>query len=137
MLRTLFTATLFGLLTIGAASAQNRSTLEAQIPFDFTVGHQAMNAGLYRIVFNPSSSMLTVQGRDAHSTTAFTLASPGGNSTASGTGKLVFDCGGGACSLAKVLPAADSGRDLQVSQPSRRVQMVMQTRVVPILRAAQ
>jgi|SRR5581483_10086094 len=136
MSQTLFTATLFALLTVSAASAQNRSALQASIPFDFTVGQQAMSAGTYRIAFNPNSSLLTIKGEDVHAGTAFVLAIPALGSAARGTGALVFDCEGSACSLAKILPAADSGhRSLQLSQPARRLQIAAQMRVVPLLLA--
>ena len=135
MSKTLLTATLFGLLTICAASAQNLSTLQANIPFDFTVGHQAMNAGDYRIVFNNTNHLLTVQGRGAHSRTAFVVAIPGDRAAQKPTGALLFDCYGGACSLGKVLPANNAGPNLQVTQPARRAFVAMQTRVVPLLLA--
>jgi len=134
MSKTFLTATLLGLLTISAASAQNRSKLEANIPFDFTVGHEMMEAGTYRIAVNPVNNLLVIQGRDAHLGTAFVLAVPGGASTES-AGKLLFDCYGGACALATVLPAAQNGRSLQLSQPARLPQIAMQRRVVPLLLA--
>jgi len=135
MSKTLLTATLLCLLSISAASAQNRANLQANIPFDFTVGHQTMNAGNYRVAFNPTTNLITIQGRDPHPSTAFVLAIPTGASTGSESGKLVFDCYSGACSLAKVLPASENGRILQLSQPGRRVELAMQRRVVPLVLA--
>ena len=136
MSKTLFTAAFFALLTVSAASAQNRSVLEAKIPFDFTVGQHAMGAGAYRITFNANTSMLTIHGQDAHSSTAFALAIPALGSGVRDTGALVFNCDGSACSLAKVLPAGIAGqRSLQLSQPARRLQIAAQTRLVPLLLA--
>ena len=135
MIRTLFTATLFGLLTISAASAQNVSAIQANIPFDFAVANHTMTAGNYRLAYNFRNHVLTIQGRDAHSSTVFTTAIQGGRGIAeNGMGELVFDCSSGACSLARVVRGADSyAPNLQVSEPARRQQVAMTTRVVPIL----
>src|SRR5581483_10498968 len=131
MFRTLSTAALLGLLTISAASAQSARAIQANIPFDFSIGNRTMNAGGYRLAFNATAGILTVRGLDRKEIAVFATARPSGMPAPRGPGKLVFDCYGGACSLAKVVPPGVTGdRNLQVSEPAHHAEIAMQTRVV-------
>ncbi|HZU25974.1 MAG TPA: hypothetical protein VFA04_10655 [Bryobacteraceae bacterium] len=133
MFRTLSTATLLGLLTISAASAQNLYSVDANIPFDFSIANHVMNAGRYTVAYN-HNGVLTVQGLDTHSKAAFVMARPAGGPAVSGPGKLVFDCYRGACSLGQVLPGTDvGGQNVRIPEPAVQERMAMQTRVVPVL----
>ena len=132
MFRTLSTAALLGLLTISAASAQNTSATEANIPFNFTVANHVMEAGTYRLTYNYTARVILIRGVQPHSDSAYVSALPASGSASNNhPGKLVFDCYGNACSLAEVLPVG--GYNLQVGRKERLERMAMQTRVVPVL----
>jgi len=133
MIRSLLTATLLGLLTISAASAQSARAIQADVPFDFTLSGKAMNAGSYRFAYNPTSGILTVNGVGKRSSDTFVMVRTAGVPSAKDAGKLLFDCYAGGCALATVLPGAWSGGPiLRLSQAGHRQEIAMGRRVVLI-----
>jgi hypothetical protein len=97
----------------GTALAQSNS-VEAKVPFDFTVGDKVLPAGTYTI--KPASASLILISTADHRTASFTLVSEDSGSSPDG-GKLVFHRYGDQYFLSKIL--CDNA-DLHVAIPASK-----------------
>lgn len=115
-----------------SAEAQSATKVEANIPFDFTIGEKKLSAGTYelRLVGNAAGGtrilMIDKDGETAHSAIILRSSEAEGQ-----TAKLVFDVVGGNRSLAAIttndagfsVPAAKKSRSVTIraSVPLKRV----------------
>ena len=120
-------------LSLSAAQAQSERPIQAKVPFAFTVQNTTLAAGNYRLTYNQTAHILSIQGLDQNPGVAFIRAMP--SAGADGPGKIVFNCYEGSCYLAKVWPGAE-GRGLQVPQGERQPKLSFLTRVVSVTMAA-
>ena len=127
--RVLIALTLFAVLMVPATQAQS-IILQAEIPFDFTVGNNLLPAGEYQVKPKPDShGVILIQSQDARSSAlAMTI---GGQAGKTGhVGKLVFNRYGEQYFLSKIwAPFSDTGRELTKSRLEREV--AAQSRVKP------
>src|SRR6202008_3183523 len=87
--------------------------------------------GTYRLTYNLTAHILWVQGLDQNSKALFTEAAP--SADGDGPGKLVFNCYGKTCYLARVWQGGQaSSRGLQLQQTGQQRRLAFFTRVVPI-----
>jgi len=130
MFKTLSTLTMLGLLAMPAARAQSNEPLRAQIPFTFEVRGATLPAGNYQLSYSPTSHLMTVRGAK-HA--AFVHMRPAFSPVASESGKLLFQCYGGACYLAAVWPRAASGEPaLQATKSALSQRISFITRAVSL-----
>jgi hypothetical protein len=121
---------LSGLATIPAAYAQSSQPLRAQIPFTFTVNHQALPAGDYRLTYNPVNHVLAIQsGNEA----AMVLARPAREAEASSESPhLTFKCRDKSCYLAQVWQGNGKTNGLQLPQPAQERRLSFEARAVSV-----
>jgi hypothetical protein len=135
MFQTFSTITLLGLLTLSAAQAQSEQPIHAKVPFAFTVQNTTLAAGTYRLTYKQTAHILSIRGLDQNPGAVFTLAVP--STDANGPAKLVFNCYGKTCYLARVWQGDHAGgRGLQLSQNEKQRKLSFLTRVVSITVAA-
>jgi len=109
---------LVSIVTIGAASAQNRA-VQATVPFDFSVGSKVIPAGTYTIT-EESPNMVLIQNGD-HRIGIFSTAYAETNTLK--TGELVFNRYGDQYFLSKVLcSSANMSLALPTSKAEHRAQ---------------
>jgi len=95
-------------LMIGAGAASAQSSLKAEIPFAFSAGRKVTEPGTYKVKALPSlSSIITFEIRNMATGDAFLLVTNVGSDVpkhwlASGTPRMEFECGSGACALSKI-----------------------------------
>jgi hypothetical protein len=116
MFKTFSTLTLLGLLTLSAAHAQSSQPIRAKVPFDFTVQNTTLEAGNYQLTYSSTSHALSIRGLGQNSASITVTAQPvGAPGSSNGPGKLVFECAGGTCYLARVWQSEAGGdRGLRV-----------------------
>ena len=91
----------------GAASAQIRTTMTAQIPFEFRAGNRVMEPGTYRVenlnsqTSGPVFRLLNVNSGGSAILTVRALVDPQKGWTEESL-KLVFACTSGSCALAQL-----------------------------------
>lgn len=135
MFKTFSTMTLLGLLTLSAAQAQSEQPIHAKVPFAFTVQNTTLAAGSYQFTYSNTAHILSIRNLDANSGAVFTSAVA--NASAGGSGKLVFNCYGKSCYLARVWQGRQAGgRGLQLRQDERERRLSSLIRVVSVTIAA-
>ena len=98
----------------GAASAQTRLTMTAQIPFEFRAGNQVMAPGTYQVDnLNTQSAIGVFRLLDVHSHQTIAVVpqapvNPQKTWVADGHPKLVFACISGSCALAELWDGSNS-----------------------------
>jgi hypothetical protein len=103
----LMIATASLVVAAGAASAQIRTTMTAQIPFEFRAGNRVMEPGTYRIdnvsirTSGPMFRLLNVNSGGSAILTVQALVDPQKGWTEESS-KLVFACTSGSCALAQL-----------------------------------
>jgi hypothetical protein len=134
MFRTFSIMTLLGLATISAAYAQSGQPIQAKVPFAFTVQDTILPAGNYQLTYSNTAHRLFIRGLDQNSPGAFVTAEPASApSSSSSSAKLVFDCYGKTCYLARAWQGSiGGGRGLKVPQTEREHRLGVATRVVSI-----
>ncbi|MGC1300472.1 MAG: hypothetical protein WA869_36045, partial [Alloacidobacterium sp.] len=113
---------LASLITAGSAAAQDHS-VQANVPFDFTVGSTVLPAGAYTISTDTAKSpdVLVIQNRQRN-IAIFSTAYGSGNQ--SKTGELVFNRHGGQYFLHEIrCSAAGMNVDLPTSKSEKRAQL--------------
>jgi hypothetical protein len=104
----------------GAASAADRA-VQANVPFDFTVGDRLLPAGTYTIG-SLTSGVIVIRSKD-NKFSLMTTTSPDSNESVHG-GKLVFDRYGDQYFLSEVLcPTAAISASLPKSRLEKKVSM--------------
>jgi hypothetical protein len=107
-------------ITAGGALAQS-PTVQATVPFDFTVGNKLLPPGTYRI-HTTMSGVIMIQNRDKPAS-ALSTAIYDGRQT-KGQGKLVFDRYGNQYFLKEVLcTSAGLNVSLPTSKQEKRVRL--------------
>lgn len=110
---------LASLLTSSGAAAQSR-TVQATVPFDFTVGNKVLPAGTYRIT-PINSTAIEIRNRDMPVGAISTSVPDLMTNRASDSGKLVFHYYGHEYFLSQILcPSASMNMDLPTSKRERR-----------------
>ena len=97
----------------GAASAQIRTTMTAQIPFEFRAGNTVMAPGTYRVDASQVTGRPIYQLSNVHAHRSIVLLSQAPVDLtkawkAEGNPKLAFACTGGSCALAEIWDGADN-----------------------------
>ena len=96
----------------GAASAQIRTTMTAQIPFEFRVGNQTLAPGTYAVDRLVQSSVPVFRLLDRHSRQSVIVLPQARvdpqKGWAVGEPKLVFACISGGCALAELWAGSES-----------------------------
>jgi hypothetical protein len=111
----------------GTSFAQSR-TVQAKVPFDFTVGNKLLPSGTYTIK-EQSTGLIVVKNHDK-AIAMMSLVNPDGN-TAAGGGKLVFHKYGSQYFLSEILcDSADMNVRVPVSKTEKRVQL-QEARIAP------
>jgi hypothetical protein len=131
MSKKFFTLTLFGLLAGSAAYAQTGQSLQADVPFAFTVRDATLPAGAYRLTFAPSTHVLRIQGVQEPADNLIALAAPESDPQgAHGAARLVFHCQGKECYLAQVWNGSGSASGVRVPESNRQRRLSFQTRII-------
>jgi hypothetical protein len=111
----------------GTSFAQSR-TVQAKVPFDFTVGNKLLPSGTYTIK-EQSTGLIVVKNHDK-AIAMMSLVNPDGNKAAGG-GKLVFHKYGSQYFLSEILcDSADMNVRVPVSKTEKRVQL-QEARIAP------
>jgi hypothetical protein len=122
-------------LVAGSAVAQER--VQADVPFNFTVGRTNMPAGEYTVSPVAGGDTLLIQSKDKQSVKLTTphraqIAAP------SKTTKLVFHCyGKDQCFLYQIwVQGRDRGREFPKSSVENEVEAKLRSRDVPVIASA-
>ena len=110
---------LAALVTVGSASAQNRA-VQANIPFDFTVGNKLLPSGTYRVIVESPHTIeiLNSKHRPEVLSVAFAADEKSKNNV------LIFDRYGNQYFLSKILcSSADIGLQLPISKLEKKAQL--------------
>jgi hypothetical protein len=111
---------LANLITVGTASAQDR-TVQAVVPFDFTVGNKLLPSGTYRITSETTPFLVSIRNTEK-GTQMMTNTTPNGKK--SKIGMLVFTKYGNQYFLRKVLSSsAQISVELPTSEVEKRVRI--------------
>jgi hypothetical protein len=104
----------------GTSFAQSR-TVQAKVPFDFTVGNKLLPSGMYTIQ-EKSTGLILIKNHDT-AIAMMSLVVPDGNKTAGG-GKLIFHKYGSQYFLSEILcDSADLNVRVHVSKTEKRVKL--------------
>jgi hypothetical protein len=125
------TLILSALAMMPSAFAQSSQPIQGKVPFAFSVQGQTMDAGEYRLTYSHTAGTLHIRGLDWNSESTFAVARPADASNGSATPKLVFDCYGKSCYLAKVWQGRAIG-SLEVPEPEHGRKLSFSTRAVTI-----
>jgi hypothetical protein len=111
----------------GTSFAQSR-TVQAKVPFDFTVGNKLLPSGMYTVK-EESTGLIVIRNHDK-AVGMMSLVRPDDNK-ATGGGKLVFHKYGSQYFLSEILcDAADMNVRVPVSKTEKRVQL-QEARIAP------
>jgi hypothetical protein len=135
MFRTFSIMALLGLGTISAAYAQSEQPIQAKIPFAFTAHRTTLLGGTYRLTYNNRAHTLYMRGLDQNLRAAFVFAQPAAIAFGSSNAlpKLVFECDGKTCYLARIWQGSVGGdRGLEILHPKYQPRLAFETRVVSI-----
>jgi hypothetical protein len=109
------------LLGVGAASAQSTAKMKADLPFNFNLGKQKLNAGVYKIeVTRNLAGVATVSFIDGSGKVRRTVLGITSGKSSPEQAKLLFAWVGNGNSLSDILLEND-GISLNVSRPKRQV----------------
>ncbi|HET9532427.1 MAG TPA: hypothetical protein VFQ92_18865 [Blastocatellia bacterium] len=118
ILRTIAMLSLAAAISVATVSAQTRTHLEADIPFDFVVGEKTLPAGHYTIK-NASRNLqeaILIRSKDGSESALIITGSVSGR-TIQKSGKLVFHQYGDKHFLAQVWPSGtETGREVRESK---------------------
>ena len=104
----------------GTSFAQSR-TVQAKVPFDFTVGNKLLPSGMYTIK-EQSTGLIVIRNHDT-AVAMMSLVNPDGNKAAGG-GKLVFHKYGSQYFLSEILcDSADMNVRVPLSKTEKRVKL--------------
>ncbi len=104
----------------GTSFAQSR-TVQAKVPFDFTVGNNLLPSGTYTIK-EESTGLIVIKSRDK-AIAMVSLVNPDGNKAAGG-GKLIFHKYGSQYFLSEILSdRANMNVRVPVSKTEKRVKL--------------
>jgi hypothetical protein len=107
---------LYLLVTVACVSAQSRTWIIANVPFDFVVKNQHFAAGAYSVTVSRAQGSLLIRGEDNGSAT-FALSYAAQRDKAERYPTLVFNRYGDRYFLSQVWPVgSDSGRALTPSK---------------------
>ncbi len=111
----------------GTSFAQSR-TVQAKVPFDFTVGNKLLPSGTYTVK-EESAGLIVIRNHDKAIGT-MSLVDPDGNKAAGG-GKLVFHKYGSQYFLSEILSeSANMNVRVPVSKTEKRVKL-QEARIAP------
>jgi hypothetical protein len=109
------------LISMSSACAHAQA-IGFNVPFDFTVSHQVLPAGTYRVTYYASENLILIRSQDGH-LQAFSSTYAGGDRSTGG-GKLVFRRYGDQYFLHQVLCSnADINAELPTSRLEQRVRI--------------
>jgi hypothetical protein len=104
----------------GTSFAQSK-TVQAKVPFDFTVGNKLLPSGVYTVK-EESAGLIVIRNYDK-AVAMMSLVDPDGNKAAGG-GKLVFHKYGSQYFLSEILSdSANMNVRVPVSKTEKRVQL--------------
>ena len=123
------------MLVAGSVLAQN--TVEAKVPFNFTVNRTNMPAGEYRLSTVGIGNNLLIQSKDAKSA-KLAMANHAQLATPSQTTKLIFRCyGGDQCFLYQIwVQGMSRGREFPKSSAENEIEARLRSRNVPVIASA-
>lgn len=129
-----FSMTLLSLLALSSAQAQSSQPIQAKVPFAFAVQNINLEAGNYRMAYNNTSHLLSIQGSDQNGGKVFIPAIPAvASQSSSGSAKLIFQCHGEACYLAQIWQGPNAGnRGLTLKQPEQQQTLAFSSRAVSV-----
>ena len=111
----------------GTSFAQSR-TVQAKVPFDFTVGNKLLPSGMYTVK-EESTGLIVIRNHDK-AVGMMSLVRPDGNK-ATGGGKLIFHKYGSQYFLSEILcDPADMNVRVPVSKTEKRVKL-QEARIAP------
>ena len=113
--------TLAATLAIPGAYAQDSHRVIADVPFAFTVNHQALPAGEYEVADGPAYGTVVIQSEDREHT-VITVANSAQAKEETLPGKLVFQRYGDRYFLREVFsPGVSMGRELRRTKGEREM----------------
>jgi hypothetical protein len=123
------------MLVAGSALAQN--TVEANVPFNFTVNRTTLPAGEYRLSTVGVDKTLLIQSKDSKSV-KLAMANHAQLAAPSQTTKLVFRCyGGDQCFLYQIwVQGMSRGREFPKSSAESEIETRLRSRDIPIIASA-
>ena len=107
----LFRTFMVTVLAASAAFAQNSTRLQANVPFDFIAGNQALPAGQYALDQGPAPGIVMIRSADGKSG-AFVLTYAAFSAVAHDKPSLVFHRYGSTYYLSEVWGPGNDGRKL-------------------------
>lgn len=123
-------------LAIPSVYAQTTVALEADIPFDFTVGNSVYSAGAYSLQAHSAPSAMLIQNVDTRNRTLILTHAVRANKPPS-EGKLVFHRCGNRYFLSQVwTPGVDTGRELPKSKAEQEMALSYATADPVVVAAA-
>ena len=138
MFKMFSTTVLLGLFTLSMAHAQSSVSGRAEIPFSFQAAHKTLAAGTYQLSYTSGVPLLQLRRVDRASDGVFVTVFPAEISNRPGEkGRLVFDCYGKTCYLARLWQSTGRGGaelSLVRSKPERG--MAFSTRVTSMITPA-
>jgi hypothetical protein len=121
MKKHLLRISMFAVIAAAAAHAQDFTRLHANVPFDFVVDGQRLQAGQYTVGQGKVGGVVVIEATDGkgHSA-AIGVPMPSAAGPSSDT-KLMFRCYGNACFLSEVWGIGEYGRELPKSSREREL----------------
>jgi hypothetical protein len=120
------TAALISMISMGSACAHAQAPA-FKVPFDFTVGNQALPAGTYQVSYYPTATMILIRSQDGrfHASTTTHLADP-----STRDGEVVFTKYGNQYFMHEVLCSAMS-MNVEIPKSTREKQVRIQEAQLP------
>jgi hypothetical protein len=120
--RIFATLSSFALLTAAAAFAQNGTTMQVDIPFEFRVAANILPAGPYTVRVQPASGLVSLQSMEREAAAMILTHGVGGGYKIPEKGSLVFHRYGDTYFLSRVWSGGyATGRELPTSKAEREL----------------
>jgi hypothetical protein len=120
MKTNLFRVFVPALVAVAAASAQNTTSLQATIPFDFIVGQRTLPAGHYAVNQGGGQGTLVIKSDDGRGA-AIVFANALYSTVPKNSGRLVFHRYGDTYFLSEVWAAGNDGRQIPSTNREREL----------------